>query len=167
MPRRVGVLAVILAATFFTLVSVGSGTATVRHCTASDLKLRQGPEQSALAHYRQTVRLRNVSKTTCAMSGWFRVKLLTAHGKVLRSREQRITSDMFGTSAKSLVTVKPGGRASFAIDTTAPATPCPYSKAIAVTPPSGRGTARLKLKVQACSKFSVLPVQPDDKAIAS
>jgi hypothetical protein len=102
------VLAVILAATFVTLVSIGFGTATVRHCTASDFKLRQGPEQSALAHYRQTVRLRNVSKTTCAMSGWFMVKLLNAHGKVLRSREQRITSDMFGTSAKSLVTVKPG-----------------------------------------------------------
>jgi hypothetical protein len=163
--RKAEVLTVIMAAAFFTFVSVGAGTATIRHCKASDFKLRQGPGASALAHFRQTVRLRNVSKTTCTMSGWFTVKLLNAHGKVLPSHEQRITSDMFGTSPKPTITIKKGGGASFAIDTTAPASSCAYSKAIAVTPPGGHGSARLNLKVQACPKFSILPVQPDDKAI--
>jgi len=99
------------------------------------------------------------------MSGWFKVQLLNAHGAVLPSREQRITSDVFGTSPKPKVEVKPGGGASFAIDATAPMTSCPHSKAIAVTPPSGHGSKRLNLAALACAQFSVLPVQPDNKAV--
>ncbi len=106
-----------------------------------------------------------LSHSTCAMSGWFAVTLLNAHGAALPSHEQRITSDMFGTSPKPKVQVKPGAGASFAIDTTAPATTCPNSKAISVTPPGGHGTNRLSISIQACARFSVLPVQPDNKAI--
>jgi hypothetical protein len=99
------------------------------------------------------------------VSGWFTVQLLNAHGVVLTSHEQRITSDMFGTSPKPTVEVKPGGGASFAIDTTAPATSCPHSKAIAVAPPGGHGSRRLNLAVLACPKFTALPVHPDNRAI--
>ncbi len=164
MLRRVGVLAVSLTAGFFTFVAVGAGRTTGGHCQGSDFKLSQGPSASVLAHYRQTVRLRNVSKATCSMAGWFEVQLLDAHGKVLPSHEQKITSDMFGASPKSTVKVKPGAAASFAIDTIAPATSCPHSKAIGVTPPGAHGSTRLKMVVLACSHFSVLPVQPDNHA---
>jgi hypothetical protein len=41
--RRNGAALVVIAATaFFTLVSVGAGTSTLRRCKASDFKLRQG-----------------------------------------------------------------------------------------------------------------------------
>lgn len=158
-------VAVLLAAGFFAFVAAGAGSTTVRHCQALDFKLSRGPGESALAHFRQTVRLRNVSKTTCSMTGWPKVQLLDAHGKVLPSHEQQITSDMFGSSPKPTVTVKPGAGASFAIDTTAPATSCPFSRSIAVTPPGGHGSDRLSMRVQACAKFSVLPVQPDNHAV--
>lgn len=166
MLRRVGVIAGLLVTAFFALVSAGQGSPKApRHCQGSDFSLRQGPSSSALAHFRQTVRLRNVTHTTCQMSGWATVVLLDVHGAPLPSHEQRITRDMFGTSPKPKVVVKPGGGASFAIDTTAPATSCPTSKAIAVTPPGGHGKQRLVIPVQACKQFSVLPVQPDNKAI--
>jgi hypothetical protein len=165
MLRRVGVITGLLAVAFFTLVASGAGSAKPRHCQAADFTLRQGPSSSALAHFRQTVRLRNTTHTTCQMSGWANVVLLNVHGKVLPSHEHRIRSDMFGTSPKPTVVVKPGGSASFAIDTTAPSTRCPTAKAIAVTPPGGHGKARLVIPVQACKHFSVLPVQPGNKAI--
>lgn len=163
--RRVGVIAGLLLAAFFTLVASGAGSAKPRQCQAADFTLRQGPTASALAHFRQTVRLRNQTHTKCEMSGWPKVVLLNANGAVLHSREKQISSDMFGKSPKPTVVVKPGGGASFAIDTTAPASQCPTAKAIAVTPPGGHGTARLVIPVQACSVFSVLPVQPGNKAI--
>lgn len=165
MLRRAGVVAVLLATGLFAFVPVGAGSTTAPHCQASDFKLSQGPSASALAHFRQTVRLRNVTKTTCSMTGWFKVQLLDPHGKVLPSHEQKITRDMFGTSPKPTVMVMPGTGASFAIDSTAPATSCPRSNAIAVTPPGGHGSARLNLAVLACSRFSVLPVQPDNHAV--
>jgi len=162
---KVGAVAGLLTAAFLTFAPAGAGSTTVRHCQASELRLSRGPRGVALSHYRQTVRLRNVAKTTCAMSGWFKVELLDAHGKGLTSHERRITRDMFGTSPKPTVKVKPGAGASFAIDTTAPATTCPYSKSISVMPPGGHGSAKLNIRVLACSKFSVLPVQPDNRAI--
>jgi Protein of unknown function (DUF4232) len=162
--RGIGLVAALLAG-FLGFAPVGAGSATGRTCQASDFKLSRGPSASALAHYRQTVRLRNVSNATCSMAGWFEVRLLDAHGKVLPAHEQKITSDMFGTSPKSALTVKPGAGASFAIDTTAPATSCPYSKAISITPPGGHGSMRLDMAVLACAHFSVLPVQPDNHAI--
>ena len=141
MLRKVRAIAVLVAPGFFTFVASGAGNTIVRHCQASDFKLSQGPLESALAHLRQTVRLKNTSKTTCSMTGWPKVQLLDAHGNVLPLHEQQITSDMFGTSPKPTVRVKPGAGASFAIDTTAPATSCPFSKSIAITPP--KGTARI------------------------
>ncbi len=165
MLRRVGAIAGLLVAVFFALVSSGTGATQPRGCQAGDFTLSQGPRVSALGHFRQTVRLRNVAHTACQMSGWPTVVLLNAHGAALPSHEQRITSDMFGTSPKPRVVVSPGGGASFAIDNTAPATSCPTSKAIAVTPPAGHGKQRLVIPVQACKRFAVLPVQPDNKAI--
>jgi hypothetical protein len=41
---------------------------------------------------------------------------------------------------------------------------CPRSVAIAFTPP-GHGSKRVSLSVLACATFSVLPVQPDNKAV--
>lgn len=165
MLSKVRGVVLLAAAGFFTFAAASAGDTTVRHCQASDFKLSQGPGESALAHFRQTVRLKNVSKTTCSMTGWPRVQLLNARGTVLPSHEQQITSDMFGTSPKPTVKVKPGAGASFAIDTTAPATSCPFSRSIVVTPPGGHGSKRLSMKVQACSEFSVLPAQPDNRAI--
>lgn len=165
MLRRTGAIGVVLTVGFLGLASVGQGSTTPRHCQGSQFKLSRGPSDAALGHYRQTVRLRNVSHGACAMSGWFKVQLLNVQGTVLTSNQRDITRDMFGTSPKPKVVVAPGGGASFAIDTTAPATSCPYSKTIAVTPPSGHGSKRLSLAVLACAQFSVLPVQPDNKAI--
>jgi hypothetical protein len=99
------------------------------------------------------------------MRGWPNVHLLGAQGKVVYSYEQPITSDMFGISPKPTVKVKPGAGASFAIDTTAPATYCPFSKSVAVTPPGGHGSERLTMKVPACLTFSVLPVEPNNRAM--
>lgn len=163
--RRASVVAVVLTAGFFALASVGQGSTTPRQCQSSQFKLSRGPSGAALSHFRQTVRLHNVSHTACAMSGWPKVQLLSAQGAVLHSSERRITQDMFGTSPKPRVVVEPGGGASFAIDTTAPATSCPFSKTIAVTPPGAHGSDRLKLAVLACAQFTVFPVQPDNKAI--
>ena len=165
MLRRVGVNTGLLLAAFFTLVASGAGSTKPRKCQAADFALRQGPETSALGHFRQTVRLRNQTHTTCHMSGWPTVVLLNANGAALHSHELRITSDMFGKSPKPNVVVKPGGSASFAIDNTAPSTQCPTAKAIAVTPPGGHGKGRLVIPVQACNTFAVLPVQPGNKAI--
>jgi hypothetical protein len=163
---KVAVIGVLLTTVLLAAAPAGEGSpAAPPPCRVSEFKLSRGPGASALAHFRQTVRLRNVSSTTCAMSGWFKIKLLNAQGAALPSHEQRITSDMFGTSPKPKLVVKPGAGASFAIDTTAPATSCPFSEAIAVTPPGGHGSKRLTLSVQACPSFSVLPVQPDNKAI--
>lgn len=120
---------------------------------------------AAGGHYRQTVRLRNTSGSACRVSGWFRVKLLNAKGQVISSHERRITRDYFGASPKPTVRIKAGASASFAIDTTAPATRCRYSKAIAVRPPGANGSKRLRMAVLACARFSVLPVQPRDHAI--
>jgi len=164
--RRIGLIALLLAAGFLTIVPAGQGsTGAPRQCQASQFELSPGPSAAALSHYRQTVRLRNISHKKCAMSGWFKVRLLSASGSVLSSHEQQITSDMFGTSPKPTVVVAPGGRASFAIDTRAPATSCPYSTSVAVTPPGGHGSMSLNLAVLACPKFWVLPVQRGNKAI--
>jgi Protein of unknown function (DUF4232) len=159
------VLAILLAVGFVAAAPAGAGSASVHACRASDLKLSRGPSAAAAFHYRQTVRLRNVTPSTCAMSGWFTVQLLNAHGHVLASQERRITQDYFGLSPKPKVRAKAGKGASFAIDTVAPATSCPFSKAVSVTPPGGHGSKRLALAVLACAHFSVLPVQPDNRAI--
>jgi hypothetical protein len=164
--RRIGLIALLLATGFLVVVPAGEGsTAATPRCLASQFKLSRGPMAAALSHYRQTVRLRNVSHATCSMSGWFKVQLLAANGSVLSSHEEHVTSDMFGTSPKPTVVVSPGGGASFAIDTRAPATSCPYSRSVAVTPPGAHGSRTVSLRVLACPKFSVLPVQPDNKAI--
>jgi hypothetical protein len=164
--RRTGFIVLLVAAAGLTVAPAGEGsTATPRQCQASQFKLSRGPQASALSNFRQTVRLRNVSHSTCVMSGWFKVKLLAANGSVLPSHERHITTDMFGTSPKPDVVVAPGQGASFAIDTVAPATSCPFSKSVAVTPPGGHGSKTVSLAVLACPKFSVLPVQPDNKAI--
>jgi len=165
MLRRACAIGVVLTVGFLVLASVGQGSTTPRRCQGSQFKLTRGPSDAALGNYRQTVRLHNVSHAACAMSGWFKVQLLNTQGAVLTSTERHITRDMFGTSPKPKVVVAPGGGASFAIDTTAPATSCPYSKTIAVTPPSGHGSKRLSLVVLACAHFSALPVQPDNRAI--
>src|SRR6516225_10253736 len=115
MLRRIGVIAGLLAAAFFTLVSSGAGSAKPRHCQAADFTLSQGPTASALGHFRQTVRLRNHTNTKCQMSGWARVLLLNANGRALHSQEKRIHRDTFGTSPRPTVVVKPGVSASFAI----------------------------------------------------
>ncbi len=145
--------------------AAGARSTAVRRCQTADFKVSPGPVESALGNYRQSVRLRNATHSTCAVTGWFAVRLLNARGATLASHEQRITTDYFGTSPKPTVRVHAGGTASFAIDTVAPATSCPYSKAVAVTPSGGTGSERLTLPVLACAQFSVLPVQPDDHAI--
>lgn len=165
MMRRARAIGVVLTVGLLALASVGQGSTTRQPCRGSQFKLSRGPSDVALSHYRQTVRLHNISHAACATSGWFKVQLLNAQGTVLTSNERHITHDMFGTSPKPKVVVAPGGGASFAIDTTAPATSCPYSKTIAVTPPSGHGSKRLSLAVLACAQFSVLPAQSDNKAI--
>ncbi len=154
---------VALAAGGLFAATAGAGSA-VRKCQTSDFKLSAGLAGAALGHYRQTVRLRNISRSTCAVTGWFKVELLNAHGRVLRSREQRITNDYFGTSPKPTVALGTGDSASFAIDTVAPETSCPYSKTVALTPPGGRGSQRLAMEVLACATFAVLPTQRDNKA---
>jgi hypothetical protein len=164
-PRLAVVLVVLSMGGIVGVAPAGAGSTAVRQCRTSNFKISRGPFESALGHYRQTVRLRNATHTTCAVSGWFTVQLLNVRGYRLSSHEQRVTTDYFGISPKPTVTVSPGGSTSFAIDTLAPATSCPYSKAVAVTPPGGDGFERLSLSVLACAHFSVLPVQPDDHAI--
>lgn len=154
----------LLAGSLFA-ASAGAGSG-VRQCQTADFKATAGRSGAALSHYRQTVRLRNVSHSTCVVSGWFTVRLLAAGGQVLSSREQKLTSDYFGTSPKPAVELATGASASFAIDTVAPATTCPYSKSVALTAPGGHGSTKLALSVLACASFSVLPVQPDGNAFA-
>lgn len=144
--------------------AASAGAGTTRQCQTADFNVSAGQRGSALSHYRQTVRLRNISRSTCAVSGWFTVQLLDVHGHVLASREQKITTDYFGTSPKRTVVLRPSGNASFAIDTVAPATSCPYSTSVAVTPPGGHGSKRLSLNVLACATFAVLPTKPDNNA---
>jgi hypothetical protein len=111
------------------------------------------------------VRLHNDTGAACDVSGWFTVRLDDAHGRALPSREQRITTDYFGTSPRRTVTVSSGGVASFAIDTVFPVSSCASPVSIAVGAPGGHGVDRLRLSVLACPRFAVLPVQPGDKAI--
>lgn len=142
-----------------------AGNHAVHACKTYALKVSRGPIDSALGNYRQTIRLRNTTHTTCSLSGWFKVKLLDAQSRPLSSTEQRITQDYFGMSPKPIVKVKPGAGASFAIDTIASATLCQYSSAVAVTPPGAVGSDRVSMNVLACGHFAVLPVQPDNRAI--
>jgi hypothetical protein len=91
--RGFAFLATLLVSGVLAAAPAAAGANSGRRCRTADFRLSRGPIDSALSHFRQTVKLQNVTHTSCVMSGWFTVQLLDAHGQVLHSQEQRITQD--------------------------------------------------------------------------
>jgi uncharacterized protein DUF4232 len=96
-----------LVACAVALSSVDAGGAPTRPCAAKDLRGR-GQLQGATGSMLGSIHFRNTSSSACVLGGRPRVALYTRAGRLLRTREERLTVSGF----RPIVLLRPGRRAS-------------------------------------------------------
>jgi hypothetical protein len=122
-------------------------------CAASALRgSNQGSEGAAGTIY-YTVRLRNVSARTCTVKGSPEVRLLDAEGQPL------FVSGPARPDG-SVVTLRPGAAAQFALGVSDVCDSTVAGTRIQVTLPRGQGSLVVKLGFATCRSLRVLPLAP-------
>ncbi len=124
-----------------------STSGQVRRCLVSDLSLGVGPGNAAAGTVGRPFIFTNTSQTTCALFGFPGLQRLGADGRPMQTRL------VWTPSAEQLVTLAPGGTASFLAwwhDQTGYATPCPTSQQLEVTPPNAYSYLTVRVPIEAC-----------------
>jgi hypothetical protein len=150
-----------------------AGGATSLACRTGDLRVTHLESAGATGHGIHIFRIRNTSQRTCHTFGWFGVQLLAKHGRELPTRARRVKSDFFGAQPRRRVTIRPAGKASFRITTTAVGSGrhCSDAAAIRVIAPDDTVSRLVRLRsrrshIFACERgrFGIAPIQRGDGA---
>ncbi|MGH9058832.1 MAG: DUF4232 domain-containing protein [Acidimicrobiales bacterium] len=122
---------------------------------------------AATGHVGQVITFRNTSSTPCTLEGYPGLGMLDAQGHAIATKVSRGTSYIVHAQKPALVTVAPGGKASFALGYT-DATGysgmhCPSSSSLEVTPPNAYHHLVISDHLSPygpCGKITVSPVYP-------
>jgi hypothetical protein len=140
--RFVGPLCALAAVVLF--ADAGAATAlTVPRCLVAQLAVKPGQGGVAAGSVGQTVHFTNVSRHTCLLDGYPGMQMLNGAGKPIATEVHRGASVTVVSRPVRLVTLAPGGEASFDIgyaDATGFGNErCPTSARVEVTPPNDYG----------------------------
>lgn len=116
-------------------------------CQVSQLALTTGQHNAGAGSVQEAFIFTNTSQTTCALFGFPGLQRLGADGRPMQTRL------VWTPSAEQLVTLAPGGTASFLAwwhDQTGYATPCPTSQQLEVTPPNAYSYLTVRVPIEAC-----------------
>ena len=99
------------------------------------------------------VALENVSKSSCTLKGYPKLKMLDKAGKTIASRISPLAPDAGKNTKKvTLITVKPGWQALFALSypnsTYFPAASCPVSDLVQIRIPNMKSSIVLKWRIR-------------------
>lgn len=144
--------------------AAGAAPERAAACPAAHLSVSAHGYGVAGGQFDQTFTFTNRSDATCRLTGWPAVAVLDAAGQPRSVRTERVRQDTPPQPASSIVTLKPHGTASFdvygadwdALHNRA----CPYTSAVAVTPPGSVAhlTVRVHFPVCTTSKLLVSPL---------
>ncbi len=108
-------------------------------CTSADLRVEIGIANVAMGHVSQQIRLKNVSPSTCTLTGFPRLQMLNAAGAPLSTRMHYGADYIVPTITVQTVTLAHNAAAGFLVgyeDATGYATAvCPTSNTIQIFPP--------------------------------
>lgn len=116
-----------------------SSPQSLPRCTSADLRVEIGIANVAMGHVGQQIRLKNVSHSTCTLSGYPRLQMLNAAGAPLTTRLHFGADYMIPAIPVRMVTLAPNASAGFLVgyeDATGYASAsCPTSNTINIIPP--------------------------------
>ncbi len=130
------------------------------HCTVSQLGVSSTNSQEALSNVGVVYVLHNTSSATCTLEGYPGLALVTTAGKTIDLDPKHATgsSYLYPSVPENLVTLAPGGTASFWMEYTGES--CGPSRRVQITPPNDLGHLTVSNQnVAPCGlRFAVSPV---------
>ena len=127
-------------------------------CRAAQLKLSEGPDFGAAGTESQYLSLTNTSSQKCTLTGFPGISFVAADGRVVADNFQRATAD----PPPSVVTVAPGGIASFQINFGGGGVGCQGEVSwttVRIIPPNDAGVLSTPFKGSACGGYTVHAVR--------
>ena len=139
-----------------------SDAAAPELCRAPGLTLTAHDYGEAGGQFRQTFTFRNVTAERCVLTGWPAFRLVSAAGRAVPTKTQRVRQTTPPAPASKIVVLAPHRTASFnvygadfdALHDVA----CPRTAAAAITAPQTTSPVFLRLRVPNCGTFYVAPV---------
>jgi hypothetical protein len=152
--------------------SAHTTAATADQCVASDLSLSFLGGNGATGHAELGFALRNRSSSSCRTGGYPGVLFLDAAGHGLTTRPDHTTSDFFGHTTLSELTVAPGATVSFRLGVShvgsgGSDTGCVTARGVQVIPPNDTATLRVMISggLSECGgTVTVSPIQAGTSA---
>jgi hypothetical protein len=144
-------------------------------CAVSQLGLRAGRTTAATSHTGTIFTFRNQSHVACTLEGFPGLQMLDGQGRPLPTSVNWGTDYVVHAERPALVTLAPGGEASFVLGTESPGAwglTCPTSVQLEVTPPDETHRLVIAFAVWSaesadpaggqpqCGRFTVSPVYP-------
>ncbi len=140
---------------FLIVVAPNAGAAHASapsRCKVSQLSVHLGQSSGAAGSVGQSVHFTNSSSTSCTLSGYPGMLMLNAAGRPLATHVRRGASATVPQIPLHLVTVLPGGRASFDLGYAAQTgygnLHCPTSSTVEITPPNAFSHFTIAWKLQ-------------------
>ncbi len=141
------------------LLAVSPVAAAPPRCATTGLQVSQGLNQAAAGTASTVFALRNVSGRTCLLDGYPGMAFRTATGTLLRGTVRRGGSTVFRDPGAKVITLAPGGSASYSLAYTVPQTStCRRTGQVQVTPPGA--TTSLTLRTPGQNDIWVCPGMP-------
>jgi hypothetical protein len=114
---------------------------------------------AAAGHVAVTYGLSNASAVACTLFGYPGVQMLDASGRPIPTQVSHGGSYTFPVETPMVVTLPPGGQASFFLGyadvPSGTETSCPQSARLALTPPGSTGTVQLADQIAPCGGGAV------------
>jgi len=138
-------------------------------CRPADLALSFLGGKAATGHGLLGFALKNTSSTTCATSGYPRVRFLDKAGRPLPTIAAHTTEDFFGSAPMRRLRVAPGASVSFRLgvaDGSTSTADCVTAYGLQMIAPSNAAPLRTLIPdgVYECERITVTPVQPGDSS---
>ncbi len=154
---RAGVGVAGVAALLLAVIPVAA--AAPPRCATTGLQVSQGLNQGGAGTASTVFALRNASGRTCLLGGYPGMAFRTATGTLLRGTVRRGGSTAFRDPGAKVITLAPGGSASYSLAYTDPQTStCRRTGQVQVTPPGA--TTSLTLRTPGQNAIWVCPGMP-------
>jgi Protein of unknown function (DUF4232) len=155
MIRRTAATALLLSAagalTAGVVAATPAGASSVRACTGGLVRVTVGQQQGAAGHGYVTLHFRNISQSTCSLTGYPGLDAVGRHGRTL-AHAQRTRGVTHGVHTVVLQSWQMASAYSEWLNFN-PSTggACRFSSSIAVTPPNTSSTRHKAVSVSVCS----------------
>jgi hypothetical protein len=149
----------------------GSAATTPSRCLNTQLSVKPGQGQGAAGSIAQTVNFHDISSSSCTLEGYPGMQMLSSSGHPIATEVHRGSSVTVAPRPVRLVTLTPGGKASFDIgyaDATGFGNEhCPTSARVEITPPNDYNHLTITWAIQPyggdiphlrCGEITVSPV---------